>query len=182
MKRSQGKASQASYKRAKELIKGGKWILDDGQETGIHPVLHAKQSARKYKMKPMMHSDSSTHIFRPTETVFEVGIQGLNEAAALMQNRRKALGKAAIRAQVVSSSKVGDGEPRPVHTGVEMADETGIEAQPVILDDLTEVFMSIHTPSSRHLVKNLARILYVAPREGCIDRERVRTYFFFVWS
>lgn len=128
--RSQGKASQASYKRAKEMIKNGKWILDDGQETGIHPVLLVKAG------KPKLHDNARDALlrivgsFRPTETIFEVGSRGQNEAAALMQNRRKALGKAAIRAQPATFPQTSEDSPLiPITKGMAMADEADIEVR-----------------------------------------------------
>lgn len=126
--RSQGKASQASYKRAKEMTKGGKWILADGRGTGVHPVLLAKQDAPKVQAEARDALLRVVNSFRPTETVFEVGTRGKNEAAALMQNRRKALGKAANRGQVVSSPQtVEQNQSTAVENGLEMADEADIE-------------------------------------------------------
>ncbi|KAF8588660.1 ATP-dependent RNA helicase DBP10 [Ramaria rubella] len=127
--RSQGKASQASYKRAKDIIKGGKWILGNGQESGIHPILAVRKGAPVAQDEARNALLRVVNSFRPSETVFEVGSRGQNEAAALMQNRRKALGKAVIRAQVATSSKIDEQEQELfVHNDLEMADEADIEA------------------------------------------------------
>lgn len=126
--RSQGKASQASYKRAKEMIKGGKWILNDGQEVAVHPVLLAKQSAPRQQDEARDTLLRAVNSFRPTETVFEVGSRGQNDAAALMQSRRKALGKAANRTQAATVLQTSrDDQPLYVTSGVELADEEDLE-------------------------------------------------------
>lgn len=101
--RSKGKASPASYKRAKEMTKDPKWMLA-GATAGVHPVLIKNSS------NPQALSDAtarqallrSVNSFRPSETIFEaVGAKGKNLAnALLMKERRKALGKSAARSQI----------------------------------------------------------------------------------
>ena len=108
--RSKGKASQASYKRTKEMIKEGKWGLVGGS-SGIHPVCLKGRKAgsssmvqkleEEEKRKALLQAVSS---FRPAETVLEIGSRGNAETAALMKQRRKALSKAAQRASYASSS------------------------------------------------------------------------------
>jgi len=127
--RSQGKASQASYKRAKDMLQGGKLICFDGVDAGVHPVLHMREaSSGKQDDGARQALLKVVNSFRPSETVFELGTRGQNEAAALMQNRRKALGKAAQRAQVVTSSKVTTEDVEMLEdNNAEMADEEDIE-------------------------------------------------------
>ena len=103
--RSKGKASPASYKRAKEMSKDDKWMLA-GSDSGIHPVLMrgddaAHKREQEAKKKLLLKAVNS---FRPSETVLEVGSKKDSTNAELMKQRRKALVKAIERAPVVSSS------------------------------------------------------------------------------
>ncbi|OAX39981.1 DEAD-domain-containing protein [Rhizopogon vinicolor AM-OR11-026] len=137
--RSRGKASAASYRRAKELSRGG-------QEGVVHPVLtlmrggdDGKEDTREMEEKraAIVRAVSA---FKPAETVFEVGTRGKagTANAALMKERRKALAKAVERAGTSGPSnasavvdvgqnsedgldEVGDGD-------VEMAAEEDIAA------------------------------------------------------
>ena len=167
--RSQGKASHASYKRAKEMIKGGKWTLASGtgQESGIHPVLLAKigaADAQDHARNALLRVVNS---FRPAETVFEVGSRGQNEAAILMQSRRKALGKAAVRAQVAVTAPhtdegVGDDTIGTAHKDLELADEQDIEVNGTCQTGLVSyllMFVSNIRQSSRHLANIPALII-----------------------
>ncbi|KAI0930438.1 hypothetical protein AcV5_007151 [Taiwanofungus camphoratus] len=139
--RSKGKASQASYKRAKEMMKERKWGLV-GSESGLHPVLFRNKDgtsamerlADEARRKTLLQAVNS---FRPAETVLEIGSRGNTETAALMKQRRKALSKAAQRASLASTSAVatapengnGDGQTSDGNVeGMEMADETEIAA------------------------------------------------------
>ncbi|KIJ39871.1 hypothetical protein M422DRAFT_230441 [Sphaerobolus stellatus SS14] len=129
--RSQGKASQASYKRSKDVVQGGKWICFDGREAGVHPILKSRKATGEDKDAARDAILKVVSTFRPSETVFELGMRGQNEAAALMQNRRKTLGKAIERAKVATSSKVTtenlDTSEDP-KMELELADEEDIEA------------------------------------------------------
>lgn len=138
--RSKGKASQASYKRAKEMTKEGKWGLVS-TDAGIHPVFFRNKDgtsataklAEEGKRKALLKAVNS---FRPAETVLEIGSRGNTETAALMNKRRKALSKAAQRVALASTSAAAatsdhsddeDGAVSEVdHEGMEMADETEI--------------------------------------------------------
>lgn len=141
--RSKGKASQASYKRAKEMTKEGKWGLV-GSDSGIHPVLFRNKDgsssttklAEEAKRKALLKTVNS---FRPAETVLEIGARGNTETAALMKQRRKALSKAAQRAALASTSVAAmpeeNDEEEDVASdthpeGLEMADETEIAVHP----------------------------------------------------
>ncbi|KAL6302106.1 DEAD-domain-containing protein [Sparassis latifolia] len=110
--RSKGKASQASYKRTKDMIKDGRWgLVGNGSESGIHPVfLRSKYGAtaaitlvEESRRKALLRAVNS---FKPAETVLEIGAKGNTETAVLMKQRRKALDKAVQRASLASTSKI----------------------------------------------------------------------------
>ena len=119
--RSKGKASPASYKRAKEMMKDPKWLLA-GSDSGIHPVLLRGTNANEKRKveKAKKNLLRSVNAFRPAETVFEVGSKANPENAALMKERRKVLNKStqkALSPSFMPDPKTDDGED------VEMADE-----------------------------------------------------------
>lgn len=125
--RSQGKASQASYKRTKEMINGGRWSVGNGKEVGIHPVFQPNNPSSEHNSsrEDLMKVINS---FRPNETVFEVGTRGSNEAASIMQSRRKTLNKAMERARVVTLPSVHTEENESSEkVELEMADESDLE-------------------------------------------------------
>ena len=106
--RSKGKASQASYNRAKTMMKGDRSGLVGATSTP-HPVLlRSKDGASITKKleeeKRRKELLMAVNAFRPNETVLEIGARGNAETAALMKQRRKALSKAAQRAQTASTS------------------------------------------------------------------------------
>ena len=124
--RSKGKASPASYRRAKEMMKDPKWLLA-GSDSGIHPVLlkgadadekRKKEEARKGLLR-------SVNAFRPGETVFEVGSKANSENATLMKERRKALYKSqkAFALSSMPDPKTDDDGAAFMSGDVEMADE-----------------------------------------------------------
>ena len=140
--RSKGKASQASYKRTKEMIKEGKGIV--GSASGIHPVFFRSKDATaavkkleaEEKRKALLLAVNS---FKPSETVLEIGARGNTETASLMKQRRKALSKAVERAahaatssrpivEEASEEDEDEGEGGEDESGeeVEMADEETI--------------------------------------------------------
>ena len=139
--RSRGKASSASYKRAKEMAKSGDGWAGDAQ--GVHPALSLMQQtedgeattsldeekAKEDKRLAMIRAVSA---FKPAETVFELGARGKGGTAnALMKERRKALAKAVERTVVsASSSGAADADnedPIPqCDVDMEMADEEDI--------------------------------------------------------
>lgn len=135
--RSKGKASQASYNRAKKMMKEGKSGLVGASSTP-HPVLLrgndggsiVKKLEEEKRRKELLMVVNS---FRPSETVLEIGARGNAETAALMKQRRKALSKAAQRAQAASTSAAAvEDEDKESDAGaeagveVEMADEEEI--------------------------------------------------------
>lgn len=103
--RSKGKASSASYKRAKEMSKDNKWMLA-GSDSGIHPVLMRGADAERKREQEVKRKLllKAVNFFRPSETVLEVGSKKDSTNAELMKQRRKALVKAVERAPVTSSS------------------------------------------------------------------------------
>ncbi|PAV19024.1 ATP-dependent RNA helicase DBP10 [Pyrrhoderma noxium] len=135
--RSRGKASQASYKRSKEMMRAGQWGFSTTVgETSIHPVFRLmrgsentldaekEEEARKALLK-------AVNAFSPAETVFEIGSRGKSASATLMKDRRKALEKARIRATPVVSiveEEIEENSNRARLDDVEMADEDEIEA------------------------------------------------------
>jgi ATP-dependent RNA helicase DDX54/DBP10 len=128
--RSKGKASQASYTRAKEMSKDPKWMLA-GYDSGVHPVLMRGKDAKQKREKEARRKSllKAVNAFRPAETVFEVGSKKDTANAALMKERRKALSKAAERAVVASSSSMAvddmdeEGQDEFNAGAMELADE-----------------------------------------------------------
>ncbi|EMD37388.1 hypothetical protein CERSUDRAFT_135966 [Gelatoporia subvermispora B] len=106
--RSKGKASPASYKRAKEMMKEGKWGLV-GSGSGAHPIFFRNKDGSDATTKISEEARRNTLLravnsFRPAETVLEIGARGNAETSALMKQRRIALSKAAQRASAASTS------------------------------------------------------------------------------
>ncbi|KAG8708350.1 ATP-dependent RNA helicase dbp10 [Ceratobasidium sp. 394] len=150
--RTQGKASAASYARAKAMSKDGTgtWSLAGGESegVGVHPVLElvgattrtgdgdsgANVEAARMAMLKAVNG------FCPSETVFEIGTRGKKAAgAALMKDRRKALEKAqkrtvapALNDESDSENEVedeeGGGEQGAVEVDMEMADDDDLES------------------------------------------------------
>ena len=139
--RSQGKASQASYKRAKDMMRSSIWgFATTVGEANIHPVLRLVQGEagdekvhkEEEKRKTLLRAVNS---FTPSETIFELGTRGKTSGSALMKDRRKALQKA--RARVVPSISATTEEKNVAKSsstaGVEMADEDDLEVCSYVL-------------------------------------------------
>lgn len=157
--RTQGKASVASYARAKTMAKDrtGAWSLAGGESegAGVHPVFEllgneksssgdstsndffanggnqAKVEAARMAMLKAVNG------FRPAEIVFEVGTKGKKVAgAALMKDRRKALKKALKRIdasaalQEVKEVTSEGGDEGQME--LEMANEDDIEVRTIL--------------------------------------------------
>ena len=135
--RSKGKASQASYKRAKEMSRdpASHGLVDTS--TLMHPVLShksAKAAGDQVDEEKRAALLKVVNSFTPAETVFEVAHKahkgkGIETAAALMKERRRALKKAADRAAFASVSKEEseeEDEEGPTSREVAMADEADI--------------------------------------------------------
>ncbi len=142
--RSKGKASQASYNRAKVMIKeGNKWGLVGATSTP-HPIflrgVKTKNGGDDEDIEKKLQEEKrrkellkAVSLFKPSEIVIEIGARGNAETAALMKQRRQALSKAAQRIQIASTSKAAaleeeEEEAKQVmqEEEVEMADEAEI--------------------------------------------------------
>lgn len=141
--RSKGKASQVSYKRAKEMSKDPTSHGLVSTSTPVHPVLFhksaegitqtgaAKDQAEEEKRTALLKVINS---FTPAETVFEVAHKahkgkGTETTTALMKERRKALKKAVNRAALASVSKEEpeeEDEEEPTSRVIAMAGEDDI--------------------------------------------------------
>ncbi|CUA66773.1 hypothetical protein RSOLAG22IIIB_00221 [Rhizoctonia solani] len=148
--RTQGKASTASYARAKTMVKDttGTWSLAGGESEGaaVHPVFELAND--KPSASDATDKDETSEIaveaarmamlrvvngFRPAETVFEIGTRGKKVVgASLMKDRRRALEKAQKRVGTTSAAAEHpdeelDGDENVVGVELEMADEEEIE-------------------------------------------------------
>jgi ATP-dependent RNA helicase DDX54/DBP10 len=149
--RSRGKASQASYRRAKEMSREpARWGLAGAGEVGVHPVLlrdvprdtdtsmgvasgkvqgeleEDRREARETEAKRRALMEK-VHAFQPLETVLEVGSKKVakeNGNAALMRDRRLALEKARRRAKIMKGGKE-EGEEDNEDEKEEDSDEPG---------------------------------------------------------
>jgi ATP-dependent RNA helicase DDX54/DBP10 len=136
--RSKGKASPASYKRAKEMMKDPKWLLA-GSDSGTHPILLRGADANEKRKVEEAKKNllRSVNAFRPGETVFEVGSKANSENLTLMKERRKALNKSAQKALASSSMldpKTDDDDDCTFVGGeVEMADEEALTVRYISL-------------------------------------------------
>ena len=107
--RSKGKASVASYQRAKEMIKDPKWSF-----AGIHPVLLRGAGNQQSRSTEAMRMTllRSVNSFRPSETILEIGTKGSTSNTALMKERRKVLAKS-IQRKLVSTTTTVQNDTRP---------------------------------------------------------------------
>lgn len=144
--RSRGKASVASYKRAKEMAKSEGWASDS---QGVHPVLSLMRQAKTEEGEAITSVDEGSkkdnkrlamiralNAFKPAETAFELATRGKTGTAgvALMKERRKALAKAAERivaqassSRIAQTTKVENEDTlRQGNVEMEMADEEDI--------------------------------------------------------
>lgn len=114
--KSQTKASQESYRRAKELVTTAKGLAgSEREEEGIHPIfqdllasLPSSSTAASSISKPTAGNSrtdllAQINAFRPAETVFEIGHRGKTAAAQIMAKRRVSLGKA--KAKLIMKEK-----------------------------------------------------------------------------
>jgi ATP-dependent RNA helicase DDX54/DBP10 len=142
--RSKGKASQASYRRAKEMSKDpAQWgLVSASTGGGIHPVLLFKGKAADELSNRREGEAKRTALlrmintFRPAETALELGTKGKAGNAELMKERRKALSKAVTRAtapSTVLSAAADDADDDEDTREVEMADEDDIQVRIVMV-------------------------------------------------
>jgi ATP-dependent RNA helicase DDX54/DBP10 len=148
--RSQGKASQESYRRAKEMMKDQNWGLAGSsvEATSIHPRFRGKTSSGVVRSSGGGNTDANMaqakaallariNSFTPTETVFEVGTRGKTPGAQLMQERRKTIAnvnKKAVANRVANGEREKGAEEEVVEDGdvdmqgdLPMADENDLE-------------------------------------------------------
>ena len=141
--RSRGRASPASYTRAKEMSQDPvRWgLATAGAAGGVHPVLQfkgpatSKGSADPYADTRRRALLAAVDSFRPNETALEIGSRGKNGNADLMKDRRKALTRAMERRELAQPS-IGGSPATEQHNGdnspgegVEMADQEQIDVR-----------------------------------------------------
>lgn len=113
--RSQGKASQESYRRSKAMTKDQTWGLAGSsmEAASIHPIFAATASDKLTTKgnAPLMEDNeqmaearadllAKVNAFKPLETVFEVGTRGKTAGAELMKVRRKTVADYNFKKQV----------------------------------------------------------------------------------
>jgi ATP-dependent RNA helicase DDX54/DBP10 len=136
--RSRGRASPASYTRAKEMSREpALWgLVSAGTAAGTHPVLRLKGLAvtatPPYEDQRRRALLAAVNSFRPVETALEIGSRGKNGNAGLMKERRKALSKAVERRKMFQVTDGGgcadEDEDYSREVGdVEMADDEDID-------------------------------------------------------
>jgi ATP-dependent RNA helicase DDX54/DBP10 len=136
--RSRGRASPASYTRAKEMSREpALWgLVAAGTAASTHPVLRLKglavaaTPAREDQRRRALLA--AVNSFRPVETALEIGSRGKNGNAELMKERRKALSKAVERRKMFQVTDGGgcadENEDYSREAGdVEMADDEDID-------------------------------------------------------
>ena len=129
--RSQGKASQESYRRAKAMVKDPTWPLQGSltAESKVHPIYEKLATERIESDVNPNAADmvaarkaflSRVTNFQPAETVFEMGTRGKSSVAAeIMKGRRKTLDQVVKRRRVQIEDQQGEsalGESRVPQT------------------------------------------------------------------
>jgi len=129
--RSQGKASQESYRRAKAMVKDPTWPLQGSltAESKVHPIYEKLATERIESDANPNAADmvaarkaflSRVTNFQPAETVFEMGTRGKSSVAAeIMKGRRKTLDQVVKRRRVQIENQQGEsalGESRVPQT------------------------------------------------------------------
>lgn len=128
--RSQGKASQESYRRSKAMVKDPAWPLQGSltAENKVHPI-YEQLAIERYKSDSNPDSAdmaaarkaflSRVTNFQPAETVFEMGTRGKSSVAAeIMKGRRKTLDQVVKRRKAQIEGDKGEsalGESRVPH-------------------------------------------------------------------
>ena len=150
--RSQGKASQESYRRAKELTQSAKGLAgSEREEEGVHPifaeVLGPLTTRPTFSATATLASTSSgsaagtaskalpsrtdllaqVNAFRPNETIFELGKKGAKTPESLvMLKRRVSLGKAKARATAAQPTEADKEDVENVPATVEADDHAEV--------------------------------------------------------
>jgi ATP-dependent RNA helicase DDX54/DBP10 len=138
--RSQGKASPASYTRAKSIAQDDIWGFSSNLGNHYHPVL-AKLSQRKEEANSEAKNSLLKAItdFKPPETVLEVGKRGKGGSAVIMDERRKALNKAKVRIGPSRSSvAVAGSEQRDLEDVLDADEDTEVLGLGDINDPMLE--------------------------------------------
>ncbi|CAE6445804.1 unnamed protein product [Rhizoctonia solani] len=147
--RTQGKASTASYARAKAMVKDmtGTWSLAGGESEGaaVHPVFELVGDDRPRQDNTTKEDNSEAarmamlkvvNGFRPAETVFEIGTRGKKVAGAtLMKDRRRALERAQKRVGTAASADAEDSDE-----ALDEGGEVGVELEMANEDDIETAF------------------------------------------
>ncbi|KAJ9112383.1 hypothetical protein QFC19_000804 [Naganishia cerealis] len=151
--RSQGKASQESYRRAKAMTKDETWQLAGNvlEDAANHPV-YAEIGATVGYTDPQARADSTAEAkasllaqinsYQPSETIFEIGSRGKTPGAEIMRQRRSLHDKIKRKRSSAQSTEVRNGAEPDIDRGemdvddeantverseMEMADESDIE-------------------------------------------------------
>lgn len=175
--RSQSKASQESYRRAKEMVKSGQgdlWALAGSvvEESSVHDVIRrpkayglgrqsdseesskSKKADEEEKMANAKRAALLAKVngFRPSETVFEVGTRGATPNALLMKDRRRVLDGKRKRAEILEEAKKEAGQGSKPMQEVKRTNTTANEDdEENILVDEEEILQTfdVSAPSSK---------------------------------
>jgi ATP-dependent RNA helicase DDX54/DBP10 len=158
--RSQGKASQESYRRAKAMVKDPAWQLQGSLTAAnrVHPIYEGVAARQHSEAGPHSASLAAARTailarvsgFQPAETVFEMGTRGKSSIAAeIMKGRRKTLDhvvkKRRIQEEQSSGSALGESRvptvadaavPDQINSDIEMSDDD---------EELSEVSVVVYT-------------------------------------
>ncbi len=174
--RSRGRASPASYTRAKEMSREpAPWGL---VAAGTHPVFRLKD--RAVWVSPVDEDErrrallAAVDSFRPVETALEIGSRGKTGNAELMKGRRKALSKAMDRREKVQVPVGGGGaaenEDYSRETGdVEMADSEDIDVRSTIVSCAHRPYQFRRPPLAH---------THQSPRRGNTGNTMTRNFIF----
>lgn len=159
--RSQTKASQESYRRAKEMVKAGDgdhWALAGSiaEESSVHDVINrpkayglgrisSDEADAKVDVEEKQASAERTALlakingFRPSETVFEVGSRGATPNALLMKDRRRVLDGKRRRGNAIEAAKKEAGEEFVPTQDAKVASK-GVDLQSADEEDILQTF------------------------------------------
>ncbi|MCO5613865.1 hypothetical protein L7F22_068143 [Adiantum nelumboides] len=172
--RSQTKASQESYRRAKEMIKAGDgdhWALAGSvaEESSVHDVI---KRPKAYGLGRISSDEADVKLideekqasaerasllakingFRPSETVFEVGSRGATPNALLMKDRRRVLDVKRRRGNAIEAAKKEAGEEFVPTQSAKVASKddltNDIDLQSADEEDILQTF-DVSAPSKR---------------------------------
>jgi len=162
--KSQTKASQESYRRAKELVSTAKGLAgSEREEEGVHPIFNellaslsgstsgtaSSSTFRSSSLNSRTDLLAQINAFRPAETIFEMGSRGKAASFQMMQKRRISLGKAKARAGTKDAEEEDDDEEMSgaedvPEEGESMAVESHIEEMADEADLMVSALLVIH--------------------------------------